>query len=1451
MSGPPGTTFVEWGTGFTPNGTATLHFKKPDGTEYPTRQVDLDSIGHFEITYPAPWDKPIGTYTWWAIDDTTGGKSNVVSYVIVADSTTYFFFNSIGDQAEDQAFALTITAKDSSYSGQVFLTSNVGEVSPNRVTLTNGTWDGWLKVYNPGQNVYLTATGGGKSGRSNPFLVAGDGKGALKGYVKGTDGSVREGAKVHLGNGTNDYSQSTNSEGFFEFNALPCGDYRLWAVWDDKKSNPMTVSVPEYPPLVKEVILTSSAQTGKTPILLVPGIMGSSTGAKDFYPRLPKDPPDWDSSKWKGSGSYGLHDSFNVGWRNLIAELVDSYGYEMDSTLFAVPYDWRMDLDDAVERYLIKAIDHAREKTGAEQVRIVAHSMGGLLVRDYIQSAKYEERGKDIEKFLMVGTPNKGAAAPYYMWFGGDPRLADEESGNGITLFYSMTCELLYESMNNNLQLFPGKRRCLDVLGAKYCVYDLDWDSAEGKIKTRDFAQKHVETIRQLLPIYDFLAKDSAVVGIDGNSFLDELWNNFDLNDVMARILADKGQKTITTIPVGEPNSMYPYGAPVGSPDKPKKSGDGTVLLTSADLPSVERKAFEEAEHAFLINEYRSEIIQFITDSAGAQASRRLAAGETEATASFSLSVNGSAAPYLADPSGKTAGIAPDSGALEKLIPDVRVDMDAGAGFISIGNPADGVYTLYLKGSQPRDYRLTLGLFSGNSTETVSLVGFNHGATSSFSFELQQDGNQTIMVNYDPLPPEGVQTSPLSVGESLLTRLNWDNQEDTAGFNIYSRGIDEPYLELIGNTQANSFDAGHLWAGTESVPTRVYAVSAVAANGTESFLSQFVKNDDRDHDGLSDAAEAAWGSDPTSVDTDGDGLSDAEEYVHGTAPGLVDTDGDGYSDFQEVQAGSDPLDPNTVPTSLDADFLGAPTTGVSPLTVQFTSNCVGVVGAYLWNFGDGGVSSEANPTHTYGAAGSYSVTLTITGPMGSDTETRSGYIQVSAGPDLSITKTDTPDPVSVGVDLTYSLQAANAGPTAATGVIVTDTLPASVTFVSAVAGQGSCTQAFRKVTCNLGDLGAGGSAGVQIVVQPKKAGTISNTATVVASESDPNPANNSATATTTVTSMPMVTIVATDPQASEAGRAKGQFTISRTGGTSKPLVVNYSVSGTAANGADYASLSGSRTIPAGASKATINVTPVNDKLYEGDETVVLTLAADAAYLVGIPNSASVTIADNDLPSVSIVATAANASEAGLKPGQFTISRAGNNSASLIVHYTVSGSATNGIDYTALSGSITIPAGSPSEVLVISPIDDLDFEGNETVTVRLASSVSYIIGSPKSATVTIADNDLPTVTVTATDAEASEMGVNKGKIAITRAGNISRPLTINYTVSGTATNGVDYTMLPGTITIAAGHSSVVITVTPKNDKIKEGSETVSLTLAAGSGYQIGVPDSASVTILDND
>lgn len=73
-------------------------------------------------------------------------------------------------------------------------------------------------------------------------------------------------------------------------------------------------------------------------------------------------------------------------------------------------------------------------------------------------------------------------------------------------------------------------------------------------------------------------------------------------------------------------------------------------------------------------------------------------------------------------------------------------------------------------------------------------------------------------------------------------------------------------------------------------------------------------------------------------------------------------------------------------------FTGDRTSGDAPLLIRFTNNSTGSINSYLWNFGDGYTSSDANPTHTYQKPGTYTVSLTVTGPGGSDTKTRSSYI---------------------------------------------------------------------------------------------------------------------------------------------------------------------------------------------------------------------------------------------------------------------------------------------------------------------------------------------------------------------------------------------------------------------------------------------------------------------------
>lgn len=177
-----------------------------------------------------------------------------------------------------------------------------------------------------------------------------------------------------------------------------------------------------------------------------------------------------------------------------------------------------------------------------------------------------------------------------------------------------------------------------------------------------------------------------------------------------------------------------------------------------------------------------------------------------------------------------------------------------------------------------------------------------------------------------------------------------------------------------------------------------------------------------------------------------------------------------------------------------------------------------------------GVSLSDLPTGTYlvsaanvAANGStylpVPATQNVTVNTGSVTTSIAYQLETGASlADLALALSDTPDPITVGETLTYSLTATNNGPATATGVMLTNLLANGVGFVSASPG---CSPVGSTVQCVLGDLASGAQAQATISVQPMSAGDIANVASVSANEADPIPSNNSATETTTVSAEPL------------------------------------------------------------------------------------------------------------------------------------------------------------------------------------------------------------------------------------------------------------------------------------------------------------------------------------------
>jgi hypothetical protein len=331
-------------------------------------------------------------------------------------------------------------------------------------------------------------------------------------------------------------------------------------------------------------------------------------------------------------------------------------------------------------------------------------------------------------------------------------------------------------------------------------------------------------------------------------------------------------------------------------------------------------------------------------------------------------------------------------------------------------------------------------------------------------------------------------------------------------------------------------------------------------------------------------------------------------------------------------------------------------------------------------------------------------------------------------------------------------------------------------------------------------------------------------------------------------SKPTINVTTLTPEISENGMDSGEFVFTRNGAAQGDLLVNYSVGGTAVAGTDYVPLAGVVLVPAGQSSATIYLQPLDNHSVETNETVIVAVTTNAAYLVGNPASATSTIVDDNSTVLTVFPTSEPAAEPST-PGTFTIKRDGDLTKALVIGYAVGGTAVPGVDYVPLSGTVTIAAGATSATVNFTPLDDGFLAPDKYVTLILTNDFNCDIGTPGSATIYITERQRPTVSITAPTNSVSEQGNAFGEFQISRT-TTSGDLTVYLALSGSATPGADYLPLDNPVVIPDGSSSVTLDVIPFHDLIFEPTESVILTIVADTNYNIGPAETARVNILDD-
>lgn len=400
--------------------------------------------------------------------------------------------------------------------------------------------------------------------------------------------------------------------------------------------------------------------------------------------------------------------------------------------------------------------------------------------------------------------------------------------------------------------------------------------------------------------------------------------------------------------------------------------------------------------------------------------------------------------------------------------------------------------------------------------------------------------------------------------------------------------------------------------------------------------------------------------------------------------------------------------------------------------------------------------------------------------------------------DLGLAMTAAPNSIAVGGSLTNAIELTNTGPTSATGIFLTNLLPANVTLLAVNASQGTYSLASNAVICDIGTLGANASATVSIVLSPLAAGFVTNSAVVTRAEAEFYLANNSASAVTAVVT-PSLTIADVTVTEGASGITNAVFTVTATPAPGQTITVNFAtVNSSASAPDDYTSTNGILTFAPGEATKTISV-PVNgDLLYESTETFNVLLSSPTNGTIADTSGIGTILNDDLLPVITIGDAIVSEGNTGTTNATFTLTLSAPSGLSASVFYnTANGTAIAPADYTSVSSSVTFNVGETNKTIVVSVKGDTTNEPNEIFYVYLSSSGNATIGDSQGLGTILNDDLLPTVRLAAAVLIGETCGNTNG------APDPGEYVTFNLTLTNASLGGAAASNLSATLLAAGG------------------------------------------------
>ncbi len=444
------------------------------------------------------------------------------------------------------------------------------------------------------------------------------------------------------------------------------------------------------------------------PVIIIPGILGSAEH----------------NGVWEIDPILHSYDD--------LIDTLDTNDYTLGVDLFTLPYDWKKsNVDTAI--LLKQKIDAVKAICLCDKVDLVAHSMGGLVARQYIQSAAYDQ---DVDQVIFLGTPHLGAPKAYLMWEGGEfGPVSDIQSSLIELVLRQQAHERGYSDLFEYANEFP------------------------------------VISISELLPIYDYIFDGSLLReypnNYPANQFLENLNETKELLNSsgvsVTNIIGEIGsQSTISSINATATTLYLPKwanGYPVGFYDIfgqhgiEKGSGDGTVPYASASAIQSASTTIVSDCHVALPSLQQNLVYEVLAGSEPAA----IGQGRNICNAVVAMFKILSPADFvIVAPDGKRVGKNFETGDELNEIPGAFYSgANSQDEFVSIVNPADGKYKIYTKGTDSGPYTLETNIISLATTTRASFTGQTRlGIVAEHSVNVSQDDvSAHAIIPQDQTPP--------------------------------------------------------------------------------------------------------------------------------------------------------------------------------------------------------------------------------------------------------------------------------------------------------------------------------------------------------------------------------------------------------------------------------------------------------------------------------------------------------------------------------------------------------------------------------------------------------------------------------------------------------------------------------------------------------------------------